>query len=272
MRKNIVIAVAAIIVAGSIAAYFYWQHAQQKAEPVHVQASPPAPLPPAPKPVVQQQVIEAAPAQPPLPELAGSDKLMLDTLAGLLGNRTLMKLFHAERIIHNIVATIDSLPRRRVPLSVMPVEPAHEVFIAEDTMGGKIIGQKNAARYAVYVSLAEAIDAQKLVEAYVRLYPLFQQAYEELGYPKKYFNDCLLVAIDNLLAAPDPKKPVMLVQPNAAYIFYSFADPDLEARSAGQKILMRMGSRNEARIKARLRGIKQQLKLHMHDKKVESAE
>ncbi len=74
----------------------------------------------------------------------------------------------------------------------------------------------------------------------------------------------LLVVLDNLLAAPAPKEPVKLVQPK---VFYSFADPDLEARSASQKILMRMGSRNEAIIKARLREIKQQVMLHMHDKR-----
>jgi hypothetical protein len=119
------------------------------------------------------------------------------------------------------------------------------------------------------VRIAELIDAQKLGDVYVRLYPLFQQAYEELGYPKKYFNDRLLAVLDHLLATPDLNEPVKLVQPN---VFYVYADPDLEARSAGQKILMRMGSKNEAKIKAKLREIKQQVMLHMHDKKADSTE
>ena len=266
MKKGIVIAVVVVIVGGSIAAYFYWQQHQRQPEPVQVQAPLPV-TPPPPKPVVQQ-VIEAPPAPPPLPALADSDNFMLDALAGLIGNKSLMKLFHTERVIHNIVATIDNLPRERVPLKVMPVKPVQGVFIIEGPEGGNIISPKNAARYEAYVKIAGAINAQKLVEVYVRLYPLFQQAYEELGYPKKYFNDRLLEVIDNLLAAPDLKEPVKLVQP---HVLYSFADPDLEARSAGQKILMRMGSKNEAKIKARLREIKQQVMLHMHEKKVESA-
>ena len=265
MKKSILIAVMAVILGGSIAAYFYWQQHRRQPEPVHLQAAPP---PPAPKPVVQQ-VIETAPAQPPLPKLSESDKFILDTLAGLIGNNSLMRLFHTERIIHNIVATIDNLPLSRAPLNVMPVKPVHGAFIAEGHEDDKTISPKNAARYAPYVRVAEAIDAQKLVEAYVRLYPLFQQAYEELGYPKKYFNDRLLVVLDNLLAAPDLKEPVKLVQPK---VFYKFADPDLEARSAGQKILMRMGSKNEAKIKAKLREIKRQVMLHMHDKKVDRGE
>src|SRR3989338_10344022 len=261
MKNRIVVAVVVIVV-GIIAAYFYGQ--QRQPEPVPVQAILPAPPPPEP---VVQQVIEAVPAQPPLPELSDSDKFMLDTLAGLVGNKSSMKLFYTERIIRKIVATIDNLPRERVPLSVMPVSPAPGAFITEGEEGDKTISPKNAARYAIYVKIAEAIDARKLVEVYVRLYPLFQQAYEELGYPKKYFNDRLLAAIDNMLAAPDLKKPVKLVQP---HVLYNFADPDLEVRSAGQKILMRMGSGNAAKIKAKLREIKQQIMLHMRDKKLDS--
>jgi len=56
MKKNILIAVAAIIILGSIAAYFYWQQSQPKPEQAHmqIQSSPPPP----PKPEIRQ-VIEA---------------------------------------------------------------------------------------------------------------------------------------------------------------------------------------------------------------------
>lgn len=266
MKKNILIVVTVIIL-GSLATYLYWPHSKPKSVPVQVQAPPPLPPPPPPKPEVRQ-VIEAPPAPPPLPALADSDRFMLDALAGLVGNKSLMKFFHTERIIRNIVATIDNLPYRRAPMSVMPVERAPGKFITAGTESDPTISPKNAARYTPYVRIAEAIDAKKLVGLYVRLYPLFQQAYEELGYPKKYFNDRLIVAIDNLLAAPDIKEPVRLVQPN---VFYKYADPNLEGRSIGQRILMRTGGKNEAIIKAKLREFKQELLLHMREKKVESA-
>lgn len=261
MKKGIAVAVVAAIVVGGIAAYFYGQQQQQQPEPVPVKAIAPAP-PPEP---VAQQVIEPTQEQPSLPELSESDKFMLDAMTGLVGNKSLMKLFHTERIIRKIVATIDNLPRARVPLRVMPVSPAPGMFLTDGQEDEKTISPDNAARYAAYVKVAEAIDAQKLVEVYIQLYPLFQQAYEELGYPKKYFNDRLLVALDNMLAAPSPPQPIKLVQP---HVLYNFADPSFEARSAGQKILMRMGSKNEARIKTKLREIKLQITLHMRDKQV----
>lgn len=263
MRKSILIAVVAVFMLGGLATYFYWTHSQPKPEPAEVQALPSPP--PAPE---VRQMIEASPAPHPLPALADSDNFMLDALAGLVNNKSLMKLFHAKRIIHNIVATIDNLPRRRAPMSVMPLEQAPGKFATAGDESGLTISPKNAVRYTPYVRIAEAIDANKLVELYVRLYPLFQQAYEGLGYPKKYFNDRLMVVLDDLLAAPDIKEPVKLVQPGVLYLF---ADPDLEGRSIGQRILMRTGSKNGAIVKGKLREIKQELMLHLHEKKVEGA-
>jgi hypothetical protein len=70
-----------------------------------------------------------------------------------------------------------------------------------------------------------------------------------LGYPNGYFNDRLVEVIDNLLATPESKGPIELVRPNVMYVY---ADPALEARSAGQKLLIRMGPENAKAIKAKL--------------------
>jgi len=118
------------------------------------------------------------------------------------------------------------------------------------------IARDNGHRYASYVEAAEAIDTKRLAGFYVRLYPLFQQAYVELGYPHGYFNDRLISVIDHLLAAPEPKAPIHVSQPR---IMVEYADPDLEELSAGQKILVRVGLDNELRLKAKLREIRKAL-------------
>ena len=104
--------------------------------------------------------------------------------------------------------------------------------------------------------LAESIDSTKLVAFYFHYYPLFQQAYRDLGYPKGYFNDRLIEVIDHLLETPELEGPVTLVRPK---VFYLYADPGLESRSAGQKILMRTGVENTRRIKAKLREIRTEI-------------
>ena len=90
---------------------------------------------------------------------------------------------------------------------------------------------------------------RRLADVYLRFYPLFQRVYQDLGYPNGYFNDRLVQAIDSLLATPQPAGPIELTRPN---VMYTFADPALEARPAGQKMLLRMGPENAAVIKAKL--------------------
>ncbi len=249
MKKIIPVVVIAIV--AGIGGYYYGQYNQPK--------------PAAPKPVARQ-VLETSPA--PLPALAESDGFMLDALAGLVGDKSLMAYFIPKRIIRNIVVTIDNLPTGKLSLRMMPVKEAPGRFITGGGENHLTISPANAARYTPYVKIAEAIDTKKLVEFYVRAYPLFQQAYEELGYPNKYFNDRLLAVIDHLLAAPDIEEPVKLIRPK---VFYEYANPDFEARSIGQRILMRVGSKNEAIIKAKMRDIRQEVVLHMREQKMEGA-
>lgn len=50
------------------------------------------------------------------------------------------------------------------------------------------------------------------------------------------------------------------------------SDPNLEGCSIGQRILMRIGSDNEAKDKTKLQDISQELFLHMHEEEVKPAE
>ena len=261
----------AVVLGSATAVYFYWRHGHPPQVAQNTVPPPPQPAPvsaaPAPaKPVILQQVVEAPPApQPPLPPLDQSDHFMIGALAGLIGNKSLMRLFDTEAVIQHLVATVDNLPRRIVPANAMPMEPPKGALIVEGREDEWTLSAKNAARYAPYVKIAEAVDPVKLVELYIRLYPLFQKSYESLGYPKQYFNDRVMLALDDLLMAPEIVEQVRLVRPK---VYYLFADPEFEKRSAGQKIMMRIGSNNERKIKSKLKAIRQELVLHLQQQKV----
>jgi hypothetical protein len=115
-------------------------------------------------------------------------------------------------------------------------------------------------RYAPFVQFVESIDMARAAALYRWMYPLFQQSYEELGYPQGYFNDRLIKVIDHLLRTPVPPAPVALTLleikgPYASqrpWVHYRYADPALEQATAGQKLLMRMGAVNQRRLQARL--------------------
>lgn len=193
------------------------------------------------------RLLDPASAAASLPKLESSDSMMRERLAELVGRQAFADYFIAADIVRRIVATVDNLPRATAPRRVMPLNAVPGAFTPDGT---------NYARYAPYVRVFEALDAHALVEAYVRAYPLFQRAYEELGFPGKYFNHRLVEAIDDLLATPDLETPPGFMRPR---VLYEFADPDLETRSAGQKMLLRMGPENAARVKAKLGEIRREL-------------
>jgi hypothetical protein len=244
-RWVLVFVIAAAIVLGGY--YWYRNRAQEPEQPVLAEAPPPpAPVTEAPAVV---NPIPAPPETSPLPTLDDSDATVTDQLAGLFGRETFARLFVDEDIIRRITVTVDNLPREKLALRLRPVKPMDDAFVASDEAGQLTLGQANYQRYEPYVQVLEKLDADAATSLYVRLYPLFQKAYEELGNLDGYFNDRVIAAIDDLLATPEIKEPIALTQPN---VMYEFADPDLQGRSAGQKLLLRMGPENAARVKAKL--------------------
>ena len=119
-----------------------------------------------------------------------------------------------------------------------------------------MLSPDNYGRYNRIVNAITGIDEDSIVEVYQRFYPLFQEAYVSLGYPNGYFNDRLVEVIDHLVAAPTPAPPIVLKREN---VLYTFADPDLEALSAGEKLMIRIGPENAGRVKARLESLRQHI-------------
>lgn len=188
------------------------------------------------------------------PELHNSDASIMQELLAIPGLQGLRNLVVQQAIIPNIVATVDALPRQTFGSTrIMPLHTPGGTFAVEQNNGQTAIGTQNYQRYAPYMQVLESVDAKGLVAWYVHNYPLFQQAYRELGYPKAYFNDRLIAVLDHLLATPQPQPPIQVKKSGA---FYVYADPQLESLSAGQKMLLHTGPDNEAKIKAKLREVR----------------
>lgn len=218
------------------------------------------------KPVIQHPVTSApeelAAAAPvidleqPLPELKQSDTPVAEILARLFAEEKLDRFFILEHFIERFVVMIDNLPRPQLPKTHRPLKQTPGKFMAQGERDQLSIDPANYRRYTPLIRMLTALDPVQVVAIYKRLYPLFQEAYEGLGYPDAYFNDRLVEVIDHLLSTPAVADPVYLVQPKALYLF---ADPEMEALSAGRKILVRSGPENAIRIKAMLRAYRTEL-------------
>jgi DUF3014 family protein len=262
----------AIALIASLAAGAYWWQlrghkawmaftgpAPQAAEPVAAAAPAAAPAPqPAPPPEVRHPLPAPEPqaAAEPLPALDTSDAMAGRKLADLVGRKAFAEFILPLHLVRRIVATVDNLPRETAPQRLMPLKAVPGAFATRGSGEEAVLDAANFRRYAPYVRVLASVDARTLVSSYVRAYPLFQRAYRELGYPAGNFNDRLIEAIDDMVAAPEIEAPIRLLRPK---VLYEFADPDLETRSAGQKALIRMGAANAAQVKAKLREIRRAL-------------
>jgi hypothetical protein len=258
---------AAVLIAALAAGFLWWR--QASTPPPALPTSPPevavaAPPAPAPAEPAVKYPIEVPPAASSAAQATDPASRIQVALSELMGPEAVSKWVPLDDFARRLVATVDNLARSQAAPRLWPLNPMPGQFSPTPPAQDQVIGEVNHARYAAFVSLVESVDSARAVAVYRALYPLFQSAYEELGYPGRHFNDRLVEVIDHLLATPEPTGPlaVQLVEVKGSvpstrpWVRYEFADPELEARSAGQKILLRVGNEQQRRLKAKLADIR----------------
>jgi hypothetical protein len=256
--------------------YLWWQKQQAQA-PAPISAVPlPAPAPvveapamaasePANYPIEAVAALNAASA--PLPPLDAQGDAIRDALIGLMGRQQVLSFFDLDGFARRVVATVDNLGRPHAASRLWPVVPAPAQFLVQERDGVPYVAKGNADRYAAFVRFALGIDTGGAVALYLRMYPLLQKAYGDLGYPGKSFNNRLVEVIDQLLLTPEPDGQLALtltkvqgpIEAKRPWVRYEYADPDLQARPAGQKVMMRMGVPHTRALKAKLRELRKRI-------------
>lgn len=255
------IALIIVVVLGvGAGAWWYWQRPA-------VDARPAAAAPSVTEPVTAAQVSEpairhplaaadAAAAAAPA-EIADPDAAAATGLSSLFGAQEIAPWLIPDKLVRRLVATTDNLSRNTRTEQLRPLRaPAGALLVKRELIDATVgeeritLAPGNAARYNVPMALLAKTDMQQAAMLYRQLYPLLQRAYEDLGYPGRYFNDRVVDTIDHLLATPEPAGPLLLEQPK---VLYQFADADLEALSSGQKLLLRMGVAHAQVVKQKLR-------------------
>ena len=273
MQKRHMALIAGLLVAiAGAGTTLWWMYRGKVVPPPPVAQAPAAPAPaPAAAPPVDagpkhplEPLAEASSPQA-LPGLDDAESVVREALAGLAGRSGVMTFLQPDGFVRRVVVTVDNLARPMAASRLWPVHPTPgqlQRIVAGDA---ELIAADNARRYAPFVAFVASVEPSRAAAVYRRLYPLFQQAYAELGYPKGHFNDRLVEVIDHLMAAPEPAMPpaVRLVEVKGEvpstrpWVRYEFADEKLESLSAGQKIMVRIGNDHERRLKGWLAGFRQ---------------
>ncbi|WP_371186252.1 DUF3014 domain-containing protein [Thalassotalea maritima] len=254
-----------IIVIIAVLALFYYMFVgdEQPLQPVvevpieQIQDSkpkPPVKTPPLEKPVETQPIQPAVvtPAEPvadvTLPELDNSDQFVVNYFQQASLKASLFRLLLTDDFVRRIVVFVDNFAKGELAYKHMPLKPLADKFAVREDEQRLLTGDKaNWQRYQPYLQLLQSFEPKQLLAAYRQMQPLFEHAYQELGYPEQSFDDALLFAMQRILNAKVATSKEVLVQPN---VVYKFAQPSLEKLPEADKLMLRMGRENLLQLKA----------------------
>jgi hypothetical protein len=182
-----------------------------------------------------------------LPELDHSDEEVKAGLLALRWKAGLASLFITEDMIRRFVVNVDNIAQGTLPKSQALFQPMAVKFATLPAEAGAVqLDPANFDRYEPYLQLLESVSVTEVKRLFEYYYPLMQQAYAELGYPNAQFRLRLQEAIKVLLATPELAPPLELARPN---VYYTYADPEIEALPLAQRQMIRLGPDNQKRLK-----------------------
>lgn len=228
-------------------------------------------------PAATSQIEELSVAQEnPLPLLDESDNWLKLKLPEITWRKELLQLIIDEDMIRRFVVFTDNFAQGNLAYDHSPfVLPKGKFFpdksstsfeqTSQSTEGATIKqnvwqwSERSSERFSLYIELLRSMDSDSLVQWYLEVKPLIDEAYSELGYDDD-FTQVLQDAITRVLDMEVPKSPMKLIQPS---VVYKFADPQLEALPATDKLLLRLGKDNLLVMKSVL--------LELHEKLAQQA-
>jgi hypothetical protein len=186
--------------------------------------------------------------------LATSDAVVRELVEEISSNPKLAAWLVNEDLIRRFVASIDNIASGVSPQSHLEFLRPRQSFDVDERSGGRlVIEPETYARYDVVAQVFASIDTEGAVTLYRELEPLIDDAYAEIGPANADFDDRLDRAFDLLLAAPVLDESAQVEQ---LVVTYAWADDEIEALSAAQRHLLRMGPDNVALIQGKLRELR----------------
>jgi hypothetical protein len=241
----------ALVVIGLAIYFFYSSRSPQEPAPV-AQPEASKPSPPSLDKILPKEKEAQAPALLPLVALKESDSLVEQLAQGLSSHPQWAEWLKIKDLIRKVVAATDNIAQGKSPRAHLGFLDPKKPFTVKKVEGKPYINPQNYSRYNGVAEVIHSLNAETTLKVYKHLKPLFQDAYRDLGYPTKNFQDTLIQAVVELLDVPVVEGDVPL---EAGIGIYALADEDLEDLSDAQKHLLRMGPENTRKIQRKLREI-----------------
>jgi len=186
-----------------------------------------------------------------LPPLEGTDPLVRQLVGALSSHPVVAAWLATDRLIVNFVVVTSRIADGATPAAELKAIGPVPEFRARTTPAGLSIDPATYHRFDRHAQAVASIDAHGAARVYETLKPRVMEAEKNFGGPAD-FDQELERAIVELLKVPIVDGPIALTRRG---IGYGYADPRLEAMSAAQKQLFRMGPDNVRVVQGKLREI-----------------
>ncbi|MDH3254998.1 MAG: DUF3014 domain-containing protein [Acidobacteriota bacterium] len=187
-----------------------------------------------------------------LPALDASDELVRELARALSANPKLASWLVTDDIVRRFVVAVDNIGEGETPRAQLGFMAPPGSFRTSEQQGRTFIDPAGYRRYDVVAEVFSSLDTEGTVDLYRRLEPLIAQAYEDLGYPERRFDDALRRAARVVLDAPSVTGAIEL---EPAVRSFRFADERLENLDPVHKQLLRLGPQNLAKIQAKTKAL-----------------
>ena len=200
---------------------------------------------------------ESETAEPALPPLNESDSFVTQQLQAMESPTPLTDFLASSQLVRKGVMLVDNMSRGGIPPRDRPLQGlTEEIQVRQIGEERWVMEESSYRRFDNVVNAFSIIETEQMLALYERAAPLLEEAYAELGYPDRQFNEALLQAITQVLNASIPEGPFELRLPS---VHYEFADARLESLSRVEKVLIRMGPDNARKVKEKLQSVRQGL-------------
>ena len=244
-RRALVVALIAIALIGAGAAWWLRTRPAPSADIERMASSvAPASRPPA--------VDTATPARTELPPLDEMDPVVSRLIGEATASPLLSTWLATGNLTRQLAALVEGAAVGRLPLRMLtPLRPSG-AFSVVDRSGRVTIAPASHARYDAMADLIVALDPATVVRVYRLLAPRLEEAHGELGEGERSFDAALREGLRRLSETPVSDRPLAVTARGG---IYQFADPQLEALSPVQKLLLRSGPANARRVQTQLAAI-----------------
>lgn len=222
----------------------------------------PASQPPAILTTAPDSPAENLDEQPPL-TLQLATQSLTSLAAHLSTNPLWLKWLGRSDIILHFVRLLDDVSLGERPLASCDfLRSEHPFSAVRGASGAWVVSPAAAARYDFAADVFCSLDPDAVSRLYPRLEPALQEALSRLGYRDRAFREVLTAACTAILSTPVIAADAPLVSLSQDTSICQWHNPELEALTDAQKLFLRLGARNTARIRAHLQKLAEALELY----------